>query len=216
MFTGLIEEIGVVTHISEKPGYRLMAIEAERVLDETRVGDSICVDGACQTVTGIEGKRFTVEALAVTLEKTTLGRFGPGKRVNLERAVTPKTRLGGHFVQGHVDATAQITALVRSVENAFLTIRIPEELLDYCVREGSVAIDGVSLTIADLKGPLATLNIIPQTWRNTVLSDRRQGESVNIEVDIIGRYVARMLGIGKGGADRRLSVETLTAWGYEQ
>ena len=220
MFTGLVEEIGAVAGIREKSGFRLMEFQADRVLEGTTVGDSICIDGVCQTVTRIEGNRFAVEAMAVTLEKTTLGLFQKGKQVNLERAVTPATRLGGHFVQGHVDATASVTALSRNKENAYLTVQLPANLSKYCVREGSIAIDGVSLTIAELRGALVTVNIIPMTWRNTVLSERSAGEQVNIEVDIIGRYVARMLGIEERQAGHRppaapwLSTQKLKEWGY--
>ena len=220
MFTGLVEEIGTVAGILEKSGFRLMRFQADRVLEGMAVGDSICVDGVCQTVTRMDGNRFTVEALAVTLEKTSLGLFRNGKRVNLERAVTPATRLGGHFVQGHVGATALVRSLSRKKENAYLTIELPANLIHYCVREGSIAIDGVSLTIAELRGALVTVNIIPLTWRNTVLSDRSPGEKVNIEVDIIGRYVARMLGIeeqrtgNRPSPAPRLSKQKLKAWGY--
>ncbi len=195
MFTGLVEEIGSVTGVRKSSGYQLLQIQADRVLEGASVGDSICIDGACQTVTRLEGNRFSVEVLAVTLEKTTLGTFRCGRRVNLERAVTPSTRLGGHFVQGHVDATGSVVAISRNQKNVFLTIELHSGPANYCAREGSIAIDGVSLTIAELCGTQVTVNLIPLTLERTVLSERRIGDRVNVEVDIIGRYLARMLEI---------------------
>ena len=219
MFTGLVEEIGTVTSIWKHSDYQLLEIRADHVLKDTAVGDSISIDGVCQTVTHLYGNRFLVEVLAVSLAKTTFGTFRSGRRVNLERSVTLSTRLGGHLVQGHVDATAAVVSLSRNQKNGYLTVELPPELETYCVREGSIAIDGVSLTIAQLRGTLVTVNIIPLTWERTVLSERRIGDRANIEVDIIGRYVARMLGIEKQPnhtqpSSFRLTPENLLAWGY--
>lgn len=219
MFTGLVEEIGSVTSVQKNSDYQLLEIQADRVLRGTVIGDSICIDGACQTVTQLVGNHFSVEVLAVTLEKTTLGTFRSGRQVNLERSVTPSTRLGGHIVQGHVDDTATVVAVSRNHRNVFLTIELPDELKNYCVREGSIAIDGVSLTIAELCGIQVTVNIIPLTLESTVLAERRIGDRVNIEIDIIGRYVARMLGVDKQlnveqSTPSRLTSENLVAWGY--
>lgn len=208
MFTGLIEETGTVAAIRRAGEYQQLEIEAKCVLEGTQPGDSIAIDGVCQTVTTIDSHRFTVDTLAVSLRKTTLGSRRPGQRVNLERAVTPATRLGGHFVQGHVDGVARVISVRREDRNVFLTVDIPGELAIYCVAEGSVALDGVSLTIADLQDTRVTMNIIPVTWEQTVLRDRKAGDGMNLEVDIIGRYVARML-----GADA-LTKEKLEKWGY--
>ncbi len=223
MFTGLIEEIGTVISVRRERRYQLLEIQAQTVLEGTVTGDSIAIDGACQTVTALGSGRFTVETLAVSLEKTTLGEYRPGRSVNLERAVTPATRLGGHFVQGHVDGVARVQNLQREGQNVFLTVEIPPELSLYCVAEGSLALDGVSLTIAGLSGTRATVNIIPVTWDRTVLRERAIGDNVNLEVDIIGRYVARMLGVDPDRDDRtaaengsELTMEKLARWGYQR
>ncbi len=188
---------------------------AERVLAGTVLGDSIAIDGACQTVVARSEGSFTVETLAVSLDKTTLGDYSTGRRVNLERTVTPQSRLGGHFVQGHVDATARVTQIRKEGHNGYITVELPPELRPYCVGEGSIAIDGVSLTIAELDDARATVNVIPVTWRETVLRERVAGSRVNIEVDIIGRYVARMLGDAYTGGTGTITEAKLAEWGYQ-
>ncbi|TVR69915.1 MAG: riboflavin synthase [Spirochaetaceae bacterium] len=208
MFTGLIEEIGTVAAIRRRGRYQQMEIQAEHVLTGTERGDSIAIDGVCQTVTTLDARHFTVDTLAASLHKTTLGEYRPGCRVNLERAVTPTTRMGGHFVQGHVDGVARVLSVRREEQNVFLSVEVPADLAIYCVAEGSVALDGVSLTIAELRDGRITLNIIPLTWEQTVLRDRTPGDRLNLEVDIIGRYVARMMGVGA------LTAEKLAKWGY--
>ncbi len=226
MFTGLVEEIGRIRSVSRSGAYQRMSVECRAVLDGLSVGDSVSIDGACQTVAAVESSAFSVDTLAESLSKTTLGEFAVGRRVNLERAVTPQTRLGGHFVQGHVDATATVIAISRDGANGYLTVNLPEDLELYVVREGSVALNGVSLTIARLDRTRVTVNIIPVTWEATTLGDLREGAGVNVEVDIIGRYVARMLGreipdrksLGRPGAPAAgvgsLTPEQLSAWGY--
>lgn len=216
MFTGLVEEVGTVRRVRRTGKYQTVEIAASTVLQETRLGDSIAIDGACQTVTDLASDYFAVETLAVSLEKTTLGEYRPGRRVNLERALTPRSRLGGHFVQGHVDAVATVADVREERENVYFTVALPEELLPYCVSEGSITVDGVSLTIADLSGEEAMINVIPSTWRDTVLRERRPGAKVNIEVDIIGRYVARFLGYdaAPAGPQGGLTAEKLKSLGY--
>jgi riboflavin synthase len=209
VFTGLIEEIGTVVALRRAGEYQQLEIEAERVLEGAQRGDSIAIDGVCQTVTTLDARRFTVDTLAVSLQKTTMATWRPGQRVNLERAVTPSTRLGGHFVQGHVDGVARVLSVRREERNVFLAVEVPRELAIYCVAEGSIALDGVSLTIAELQDRRITMNIIPLTWEQTVLRDRKPGDGINVEVDIIGRYVARMLGVGT------LTAEKLEKWGYQ-
>ena len=229
MFTGLIEEIGRVHAVKDGPGCRRLTFEARRVLEDLNTGDSIAVDGACQTVVGIENGRFTVETLAVSLEKTTLGSFRTGRRVNLERSLTPDRRMGGHFVQGHVDGTARTAELRRAGANVFFSVELPAPLARYCIAGGSIAVDGTSLTIAEMKGCRVMINIIPATWEHTVLADRKAGDAVNIEVDVLARYVERLLhpgaaGMGSGagggaaqGAGAEVSTmneERLRAMGY--
>lgn len=214
MFTGLIEETGTVETVRCGERYRHLEIRAERVLAGTVPGDSIAIDGACQTVVALGEESFTVETLAVSLDKTTLGDYSSGRRVNLERAVTPHSRLGGHFVQGHVDGTARVVQIRKEGPNGYITVKLPPELRPYCVDEGSIAIDGVSLTIAELNDTRVTVNVIPVTWRQTVLRERVAGSRVNIEVDIIGRYVARMLGVANTRGTGTITRAKLAEWGY--
>ncbi|POR01307.1 riboflavin synthase subunit alpha [Alkalispirochaeta sphaeroplastigenens] len=211
MFTGLVEETGQVCQVVRRGDYQRLQVRASAVLQGMARGDSIAVNGVCQTVTDLEGDTFTVETLKVSLDKTTLGTLGPGHRVNLERALSLSSRLGGHLVQGHVDGTAWVLESRVSGPNGFLRAGLAPDLLRYCVREGSVTIDGVSLTIAGLDQESLTVNLIPLTRETTVLGDRRAGDLVNIEVDIIGRYVERLLGgVSPGGISR----DRLAAWGF--
>ncbi len=195
MFTGLVEEIGSVRRVEAGSEYRKITIDASRVLDDLALGDSISVDGACQTVTDIDTGGFAVETLATSLQKTTLGRLARGSQVNLERAVTPQSRFGGHLVQGHVDGLGRISGLRRRGHNVYLEVILPDELARYCISEGSVALDGTSLTIAELRGTRITMNIIPTTWDHTVLRQRSVGDHVNVEVDMMARYAERLLGL---------------------
>jgi riboflavin synthase len=195
MFTGLVEEIGSVRRVEAGSEYRKITVDASRVLDDLALGDSISVDGACQTVTDIDTGGFAVETLATSLQKTTLGRLARGSQVNLERAVTPQSRFGGHLVQGHVDGLGRISGLRRRGHNVYLEVILPDELARYCISEGSVALDGTSLTIAELRGTRITMNIIPTTWDHTVLRQRSVGDHVNVEVDMMARYAERLLGL---------------------
>ena len=194
MFTGLVEEVGAVRSTQRRGDYQELWVNAATVLDDLNRGDSISIDGACQTVTAIDANGFAVETLAVSLKKTTLGALSKGSPVNLERALTPRTRMGGHFVQGHVDGTGRVSKLQRRGENIYLEVTLPANLARYCISEGSIAIDGVSLTIADLRGTRVTINVIPTTWNDTALRERSVGYYVNIEVDVLARYVERLMG----------------------
>ncbi|MFP4153066.1 MAG: riboflavin synthase [Alkalispirochaeta sp.] len=196
MFTGLVEETGTVRSVHRRGRYQLIEIAAVTILEGTRVGDSIAVDGACQTVSKIDSDRFFVEALDATLTKTTLGEYRTGRRVHLERALAVGDRLGGHLVQGHVDGTGRVSSVRQDGENVYLRIGLPDHLLKYCVAEGSIAVDGVSLTIAGLADPEIEINVIPTTWRETVFPERRVGDAVNLEVDLLARYVERLLSGG--------------------
>ncbi|WP_319559508.1 riboflavin synthase [Marispirochaeta sp.] len=215
MFTGLVEEIGTIHSFKRRGEYQQMEITGRKVLDGTRPGDSIAVDGVCQTVTEIRKGSFLVDVLSATLKKTTFGQFRLGRRVNLERAMSLGDRLGGHLVQGHIDAAGRVTEVRREEKNVFFSLDLPQKLVPLCVAEGSIAIDGVSLTIAEIAGPCITVNVIPLTWEKTVLSDRKAGDGVNIEADIIGRYVARMLGYFSSREQKPgLSRERLESLGY--
>jgi riboflavin synthase len=193
MFTGIIEELGKVRSIEQRGENARIVIEAQVVLSDTNHGDSIAVNGVCLTALDIKPDTFSADVSKETLERSTLGRLGPGTVVNLERAVTPTTRLGGHIVQGHVDGRGQLTAVTDHGESWTIRISYPDELARYLVYKGSVAVEGISLTIAGLTDNYFEVAIIPKTWEVTNLSRLKPGDDVNIEVDIMGKYVERIL-----------------------
>jgi len=199
MFTGLIEETGSVKSIKRKGDGYLLEVNAERVLEKTVIGDSISINGACQTVTEISPTSFTVFVSKVTASLTTLGSFAPGRRVNLERAMTPSSRFGGHIVQGHVDGMGTVSSLLKGSEGLQVVIEADLEVMRYVVAKGSVALDGISLTVVSVLNKGFTLYLIPETLNNTTISDWKKGSRVNIEVDILAKYVEKML---KGGKDK--------------
>lgn len=199
MFTGLIEETGTVKRVNRRGGALVLTIAAEQILQDLRVDDSIAVSGVCLTAVRVLPHEFQVEAVAETLRKTTLAALRPGARVNLERSLKFSDRLGGHFVQGHVDGVAEVTALQPQAGGRLLVLRLPESLLRYVISEGSIAIDGVSLTIARLAGNEITISLIPHTLDKTTLSDLGAGDKVNVEVDVLGKYIERLLLRGREG-----------------
>ena len=211
MFTGIIEEIGIVTSFNRESGRARLVIRAEKTLEGTKHGDSINVEGVCQTVEEIGDGVFSFFTLAESLRKTTLGELRPKSKVNLERAMTPNTRMGGHMVQGHVCCAVPIRDISRADNNVYLSVEVPEEFRRLCVPEGSVALDGISLTIAKISGPLITVNIIPATFEGTTLKYKKAGDKMNLETDIIGRYVERFL---TPFISQALSMERLRELGY--
>ena len=193
MFTGIIEEVGSIIALNRESDRARFVIRSEKALEGTKYGDSISVEGVCQTVAEIGDDCFTVFSLAESLRKTTLGELKIGSKVNLERAMRPDSRLGGHMVQGHVSSIVPIRELSRTGSNVYLSVEIPEEFIRLCVPEGSIALDGISLTIAKISGPLVTANVIPVTIEGTSLKYKKAGDKMNLETDIIGRYVERYL-----------------------
>src|SRR5215203_112055 len=193
MFTGIIEELGSVRSIEGRGENAHIVIAAHLVTEGTNHGDSISVNGVCLTALDITHESFAADVSMETLQRSTLGRLQPGVPVNLERAVTPATRLGGHIVQGHVDARGQFIAVEDHGESWTVRIAYPKEIGRYLVFKGSVAVEGISLTIAALTEDYFEIAIIPKTWDVTNLSDLKPGDHVNIEVDIIGKYIERLL-----------------------
>lgn len=194
MFTGVVEEVGVVRHVEETPSGQRIEISGEKVLERLAVDDSIDVAGVCLTVVARDDRSFSVLAVPETLARTTLGRLARGSRVDLERAATPETALGGHIVQGHVDATTSLAARAAEGEGARLRFALPKDLARYVVEKGFIAIDGVSLTVAALARTTFDVALIPHTAQRTTLGALRDGDLVNVEVDVIGKYVERLLG----------------------
>lgn len=198
MFTGIIEEIGTVTSMVQSANGKLISISAHTVLEGTKAGDSICIDGACQTVTQMGNDYFTAFASDVTLSITTLGTLKQGAKVNLERAMQPQGRFGGHFVQGHVDGTGTIVAVKKLPDGLSLMVDVPRSVSMFIVPKGSIAVDGISLTVVQ-KGKTIELYCIPETMANTTLSTKKRGDRINIEVDIIAKYVYSMIQSMKDG-----------------
>ncbi len=198
MFTGIIEEIGTVTSMVQSANGKLISISAHTVLEGTQAGDSICIDGVCQTVTQMGNDYFTAFASDVTLSITTLGTLKQGAKVNLERAMQLQGRFGGHFVQGHVDGTGTIVAVKKLPDGLSLMIDVPQSVSMFIVPKGSIAVDGISLTVVQ-KGKTIELYCIPETMANTTLSTKKRGDRVNLEVDIIAKYVYSIVQSMKGG-----------------
>jgi riboflavin synthase len=197
MFTGLIEEIGTVKQTSASGGNLLLKIEAFKASADLKVGDSININGACQTVVEKEPECFVVEAVEETLKRTNLGRLRIGDRVNLERALLVSDRLGGHLVTGHVDFAGQIKSIHREAESHIFQFSFPQEYQSHFVEKGSVAVEGISLTLVQVLSDSFTVSVIPFTMKSTTLGVRRIGDLVNIETDLIGKYVGRILNLKK-------------------
>ncbi len=195
MFTGIIEDIGRVVRVSAGAGGgRVLQLRTSLDPSSLAVGDSVCTNGVCLTATAVAGDTFTVDAGPETLNRTTVGRLEAGAKVNLERSVTPNTRLGGHLVMGHVDAVGQVRTITQR-ENAWdLTVHAPAEILKLIIPRGSVAVDGISLTVTGRDAETFGLSIIPHTWKVTTMADLRPGAPVNLEADVIARYVEGLLG----------------------
>ena len=193
MFTGIIEELGSVRSIEERGENARLVITAHVVTEGTNHGDSIAVNGVCLTALDVQPDSFAADVSRETLLRSTLGSLRPGAPVNLERAVTPATRLGGHMVQGHVDARGRFVGVEDHGESWTVRIAYPKEIARYLVFKGSVAVEGISLTIAGLTNDHVEIAIIPKTWEVTNLSHLKPGDDVNLEVDVIGKYVERLL-----------------------
>ena len=205
MFTGIVEELGRVVRLETVEDSARLTVEAPTVTQDVSLGDSVSVNGCCLTVTAVHGSTFTADLMAETLTRTTLGSQAPGDRVNLERALRATDRLGGHIVQGHVDATAEVLDHHRGEHWDLLRIGLPQEIARYVAVKGSVALDGVSLTVVDVvdasdvtpvpgAGASLSVGLIPETLRRTTLGTRRPGERVNLEVDVLAKYAERLLG----------------------
>ena len=194
MFTGIIEELGRVRAVEPRGEDARIVIEAHTITQGAGEGESIAVNGVCLTALDLKPDSFAADCSKETLERSTLGRLKPGAPVNLERAVTPSTRLGGHIVQGHVDARGRLLSVVEHGGSWTVRIGYPNELAKYLVFKGSVAVEGISLTIAGLTDDYFEIAVIPKTWEVTNLSELRPGDEVNLEVDVIAKYVERMLG----------------------
>jgi riboflavin synthase len=193
VFTGIIEELGVVEALEDQGDAVRLSVRGPHVTSDAHLGDSISVNGCCLTVARRDGETFTADVMRETLDKTALGALEPGTRVNLERAVTAATRLGGHIVQGHVDGTGAILARSPSEHWELVEVSLPPGLGRYLVEKGSVTVDGISLTVVTVGTDSFTVSLIPETLARTTLGHKQPGDPVNLEVDVIAKYVERLL-----------------------
>ena len=193
MFTGIIEERGIVRSLSLTGSSGRIGVEAKKVLEGTRIGDSIAVNGVCLTVISLQRDGFTADVMAETVRRSNLGGLHRGERVNLERAMAAGGRFGGHLVSGHIDGTGIIKSCRREENAVWVTVTAGPDLLRLIIEKGSVAIDGVSLTVAALTQTDFSISAIPHTVSETVLKERREGDSVNLETDIIAKYLEKLV-----------------------
>ena len=212
MFTGIVEEVGRIKAIRRGNGGAVLEIEAVKVLEGTRVGDSIATNGVCLTVTGMGAGSFDADVMPETLRRSNLGDLRPGDRVNLERALRLDSRLGGHLVAGHVDGTGLVSDRRQEDNAVWFTVAATPEILRYVIEKGSIAVDGVSLTVAYVDEAVFKVSVIPHTQEETTLLGKRVGAVVNLENDLIAKYVEKFT----GGGERKqgLSLEFLQANGF--
>ena len=216
MFTGIVEETGTLRSLSRGSKSCVIHVQCSTVLEDTRIGDSIAVNGICLTVTSVESGGFTADVMNETLSRSSLAQTRPGDPVNLERAMAANGRFGGHIVSGHIDGTGIIRE-IRDDDNAvWYTVEAPPEILRYVVEKGSIAIDGISLTVARVDDRSFQVSVIPHTRAVTALSSRRVGSPVNLENDIVGKYVEKLMqpAPSESGPASRITMEFLAQHGY--
>ncbi len=214
MFTGIVEEIGRVSSRTAGNGYDSLVITGKKVLDDLETGHSVSVNGVCLTVVDQSEERFAVHVVSETLEKSNLGEIAPGSLVNLERAMGPMDRFHGHVVQGHVETVGYINSITVDRGDVRVTITVDTRWLRYCIPKGSIALDGVSLTIVDVSPAGLTVALIPFTLSQTTLGKKQVGEPVNVETDIIARYLERFLEMEPDEEYGNIDVGMLRSWGF--
>ena len=201
MFTGMIEEIGTIGAVNKIAAAAVLSIQCQKILEDIRLGDSIAVNGVCLTVTSFDEAGFTADVMHETLNRSSLGCLKPGSHVNLERAMAACGRFGGHIVSGHIDGTGKITSLKRDANAIWYTITCEKQLLRYIIEKGSIAIDGISLTVAKVTRETFSVSIIPHTLTETILSEKKAGDTINLENDCIVKYVERFMQFGKNAQE---------------
>lgn len=214
MFTGIVEEVGTIRHVKTAPDGARLTVAARTVLSDAKLGDSIAVNGVCLTMVERGADWFAADLSAETLSRTSLRQARAGTPVNLERALLPSARLGGHIMQGHVDGTGEFIAAHAVGDGYVVRVSYSPELARYIVEKGSLAVDGISLTVAALGDEWFEIAVIPHTWRMTNLSTLARGAAVNLEVDIIAKYVERMLQPQLQRSQEKLTLERLRELGY--
>ena len=214
MFTGIVEEIGKVSEINPIPGGKTIKISAVKILNDISANDSISVNGVCLTATAVDEHGFKVDAVGVTLEKTTFSELHISSPVNLERSLKLSDRLGGHFVLGHVNGTGVIKEIIKLGDNYLIRVKVPDNMKRYLIDEGSITIDGISLTIAGLKDSTIDISIIPHTWNHTTLQYKNSEDRVNIETDVLAKYVEKLTNNKEFEQKNKLTENWLKELGY--
>lgn len=214
MFTGIIEEIGTVSSVKQSGSSSFIEIQAKKVLEDVHIGDSIAVNGVCLTVTHFGGGVFRADVMNETLSRSSLGKLTSGSPVNLERAMAANGRFGGHIVSGHIDGTGTVTDIKNDGIAVWYTVSAAPELLHYIVEKGSIAIDGISLTVAKVTETSFSVSIIPHTAAQTILGSRKVGDIVNLENDIIGKYVEKLMKPAESPKTGGITMEFLMKNGY--
>ncbi|PGL71802.1 riboflavin synthase [Bacillus sp. AFS055030] len=214
MFTGIVEEIGTVKNIVKKGKTLVLTIGASTILEDVHLGDSISVNGVCLTVTDFTKNEFSVDVMPETFQASNLSSLGSSQKVNLERAMAANGRFGGHIVSGHIDGTGKIVS-VKAMENAVIyKISIPSQFAKYCLQKGSITIDGTSLTIFEVETDIVTISLIPHTRSHTILGSKKVGDIVNLEFDLLGKYVEKMLGMSETKKSTAITTSFLSENGY--
>ena len=194
MFTGIIEEVGILESFSIGNGFGLMEIKCNEVLEDSKIGDSIATNGVCLTIKEKKINSFTAEVMGETLSKSNLGGLKVGDKLNLERALKLSDRLGGHIVSGHIDGVGKIVSIKEENDGTWFTIAAPKDVLKYIIYKGSIGIDGISLTVADVSEDVFKVSVIPHTLDNTILPNKKVNSKVNLECDLVGKYIEKLFG----------------------
>ncbi|WP_088042207.1 riboflavin synthase [Bacillus sp. EAC] len=214
MFTGIVEEIGSVKNIVKKGNTLLITIQATTILDDIHLGDSISVNGVCLTVTQFTKEQFSVDVMPETYQATNLKNLSPNHKVNLERAMSANGRFGGHIVSGHIDGIGEILS-IKSMENAVVyKLKISSRFSKYCINKGSITIDGTSLTLFEAGNDFVTVSLIPHTRSHTILGFKNVGDVVNIEFDLLAKYVEKMIGMNQPKNESKITAAFLSQNGY--
>lgn len=214
MFTGIVEEVGTIENIERGSQSAILHIGCLHVLEGTKIGDSIAVNGVCLTVTRLDSHGYAADVMAETLDRSSLGALSSGSRVNLERAMPADGRFGGHMVAGHIDGIGTIRRIWRDETAVWYQIAADAGILRYIVEKGSVAIDGVSLTVARVSGQDFCVSVIPHTQQNTALAERQAGDIVNLETDVVGKYVEKLLSPPGQKEESKVTLEFLAEHGF--
>lgn len=211
MFTGLIQTTGSIAVVGSRGNYKLLTIKPDIPFENITLGESVAVDGCCLTVTKFDNSYVTVEASPESVKTTIISKYSSGRKVNLERALLPTDRMGGHMVTGHVDSVGEINNLRKIGGSTELSIKYAEKFAAYIINKGSIAINGISLTVNELQGNIFEVNIIPHTHQATTVQNFKRGDAVNLEFDIVGKYIARMI---KSNPKKHLTINKLMESGW--